>query len=463
MILLDMKVMIKELFKKLKGIKNSDLFMNLSFYSLCVALALVPFSSYLLKRFVYIAILAQIVAKFIAVKKSKDKFFRPHFMNKMWIIFLIAMAVAVVFSNNRADSVSYFFERIMTYAGMFWVAKETVTTKSKLDFFCWTLVLTALVVGFDSLWQFFNGKDLFFAYPKSDGGRALTGPFGMHNFFSGYLEMLVPFTAVMVFRKLKLISRVICLVVAFLMFFSLVFDYQRATLLAAIISLLTALIIVNKKNILWVLILPLVALLALPQGFKERFARSFAIEKPAVLLAEQTELWTIPDNANVNQDLRYINVKQNRPVLKVLKPGWDNGRIALWLSALHLFRQSPVWGQGLNSYERFVNSHKELRLPSIHAHNTYLQLLAETGILGLFSFLMLLSVYFKKVIIFLIAKQENLRIFVIAASASIFTTVMLAMIATNMIAGLGFALIFWTLMAVSSNFVVGEVEVLSEQ
>lgn len=57
----------------------------------------------------------------------------------------------------------------------------------------------------------------------------------------------------------------------------------------------------------------------------------------------------------------------------------SNGRFELWDFALKLFRSHPVWGVGWRKYHELAleNLHED-----IEAHNVYLQVLAECGIIG---------------------------------------------------------------------------------
>ena len=57
----------------------------------------------------------------------------------------------------------------------------------------------------------------------------------------------------------------------------------------------------------------------------------------------------------------------------------SNGRFELWGYALKLFRSNPIWGVGWRRYHEYalVNLHED-----IEAHNVYLQMLAECGIIG---------------------------------------------------------------------------------
>lgn len=77
----------------------------------------------------------------------------------------------------------------------------------------------------------------------------------------------------------------------------------------------------------------------------------------------------------------------------------NKGRILIWSVTVEMIRDQPVWGVGYGLYEtkylqyqrKFFHCHSDYyyRNATIarHSHNIYLQILAETGIFGLFVFL----------------------------------------------------------------------------
>ncbi|MDO4982698.1 MAG: O-antigen ligase family protein [Eubacteriales bacterium] len=64
--------------------------------------------------------------------------------------------------------------------------------------------------------------------------------------------------------------------------------------------------------------------------------------------------------------------------------GLLNGRLGLWERALELFRENPFFGAGYGSYAVYAD---ETQAITGSAHNYYLQILAELGILGLVLYL----------------------------------------------------------------------------
>ncbi len=79
-------------------------------------------------------------------------------------------------------------------------------------------------------------------------------------------------------------------------------------------------------------------------------------------------------------------------VSTILEPNRNPGvelRLSAWRDAIHLFRSRPITGTGLGTYDEVTYTLADtkadpfFRRAGWHAHNVYLHLLAETGILGL--------------------------------------------------------------------------------
>lgn len=72
-----------------------------------------------------------------------------------------------------------------------------------------------------------------------------------------------------------------------------------------------------------------------------------------------------------------------------------SGRTRLYLWALELFRENPLFGIGWGKYRTTVVGNVTL-VTSLETHNIYLQLLAETGIVGFVSFMIMFLIFWNK-------------------------------------------------------------------
>ncbi len=67
-------------------------------------------------------------------------------------------------------------------------------------------------------------------------------------------------------------------------------------------------------------------------------------------------------------------------------------RLVFFADGLKLFKRSPVYGLGLGAFENGIKSVQSFAYVTKYAHNHYIQTLAETGVIGLLLFLLLLGV-----------------------------------------------------------------------
>lgn len=112
-----------------------------------------------------------------------------------------------------------------------------------------------------------------------------------------------------------------------------------------------------------------------------------------------------------------INIKGFTRIMTFLSGDLKNdGRFQLYSQSLSLFRESPVTGNGIGSIFNYLQS---------YSHNFVLDLLAETGVIGLLLFLILLIIYIKK----------NLFLFNQGSLFRFFTYIFVCGITLNMFSG----------------------------
>lgn len=109
-------------------------------------------------------------------------------------------------------------------------------------------------------------------------------------------------------------------------------------------------------------------------------------------------------------------VVENFKGMPNVNPSKTNTRILIWISALELIKKNPYFGIGAGRshnrlYEVFAvkKQHYDKRY-KLHAHNQYLQILLDLGIVGFIPFLLififLLNIFYK-------LKQNNIRMIVL--------------------------------------------------
>jgi O-antigen ligase len=125
------------------------------------------------------------------------------------------------------------------------------------------------------------------------------------------------------------------------------------------------------------------------------------------------------------RDVRGVDINdQNFSVLE---------RLAHWQSAQAMARTEPWLGIGLGNYEAAYADHALLNWPAAlgHAHNIYLNVLAETGVAGIISYLILWAVVFGQAI-FLTARLDGAARGIALGALGVWTTLAVHQLVDNL-------------------------------
>ncbi len=197
----------------------------------------------------------------------------------------------------------------------------------------------------------------------------LTGPIGDPNFYAQILLVLIPLALDRLRYASTAFGRIAAAYALFVCSWTFIFTFSRGGLVALAIALGIMLIRRPPRPIILAVSL-LVMLLVLPWVPAEYTARITTIFDAASSLVDEGETDTAM-----------------------------RGRLSENLVGLQIFMDHPLLGVGLNNYPVHYRRYAQhigldLRHEDRSAHNLYLQIAAETGLLGLSMFGLLLGVMF---------------------------------------------------------------------
>lgn len=260
----------------------------------------------------------------------------------------------------------------------------------------WTLILTGIFLGSLTVFQYFTGTfdNIYGGFAISlehqiisgvDDHRA-TGPMEDPNFFSQIMVVLVPISFERFLHEKKLRLRLLaawCMAVSIL---TIILTYSRGGLIAMLAALLVLFIVYPpKRTHVPVIILSLaVFFFYLPPNYLDRLFTLQAFFEPR---------------------------KTSRLEERSLQ-----GRLSENLTALEMVKTNPLFGVGLNSYSYlFPVYSKKLGIARVaterEAHNMFLEVVAEIGLIGFFIFSILLIAAFHSILtarnIFLANRQMD--------------------------------------------------------
>lgn len=262
------------------------------------------------------------------------------------MIQLYAMIVFMIFSCDsekwfkRAISVIIFFAVLSAFATITFYFSESLYRKYLLIMFNHDEVLECLkYYG----WGYMCGLYKHF----SSNGMAL----GM-----GLMLCYEKLISLNKQKKVKGFRKLLYYVSMFAIFYALILSSKRAPFIAAIFAMIFTYVISKKKNVVKrILTICLVSIVG--------------IALFGVMVNTIPGLSTITD--------KFVNSQNS-------SGGLLSGRTTLWSLAFDMIKEKPIVGQGYGSYY-FISS--DSKAISYSAHNNYLQIMAELGLVGLLLYL----------------------------------------------------------------------------
>lgn len=303
-----------------------------------------------------------LLASFLAKKIiRKEPLFSQSSLNKpMFFLFMITI-VSAIHSICLMDTLKGGIGRLLMYMLVFFSLKDGIKDKRHiwciLISVCFGLVLTCL----NEIWQVYSGKDFIRGYDTiiNIGLVRATSSFKDANTLGVYLSALVPLIIGVALFCLKRKHRLLFIAMGILSLIGVLLTYSRPTLLAVYVALLfLGIARKNKLLVAFMIIFMLIAPFLLPRSFKE-WARQMHYN---------------PIRVMCNDD-----------------------RIAIYFNSMNMIKAHPVIGVGANTFMKNYKEYKDspewggiVTSDYLYAHNNFLQLSAEIGLIGLMIFIWLL-------------------------------------------------------------------------
>lgn len=418
--------------------KIINFFNNVLLINFFIFLVFTPFFSNLfLKVCLYLAIFWWII---LGVLRYKGKFYRglvlSNPLNKYFLFFGLSCLISILFSSDPYHSQSIFFERFLYFAIFFWIGNRLVAnSKKNLYFLVFSFILAGFIIGF-------GGVRDFIYYMRVARGLAirLWSVFQIRIPYYGlplYLTYFIPFNfAIFIFGKHKFF-KIVGFINFIFLFFCLICNGSRMGIFAVLVSLLFISFIKNRKVItlaIFSLILTLTLIINFISG---------------------------------SPDLQWR-------LKTMFTPSEWSYRLPLWKSAISIFYDHPIVGCGLGMLEKTLHTpnyelSKDYPIPKewvLHAHNTYLEVAAEMGIIGILTFLLIFVAFFKKAIRLIKLPrgdipQDEQAIF-LGLVGTILAILIFAFSTTILTVGLTVSSYFWFLFGMAAGLLKkGEAEISS--
>jgi O-antigen ligase len=291
------------------------------------------------------------------------------------LIFYFYLNINSLFSYNIVFSLesSIFYLRFIFFSIFVYLLLKKFDSKLVKIFTNFYIILF-IIIGLDSLKQYLTGTN-FFGMVSTNFNRP-SGLFGeeliIGSFFSRNTPLILSLFFFVYYKRIdeKNFYIILTILLISINLFVLISGERAALVLVLLIDFITFFLIPIKKMNKFKIILCLTTILIIALTF-------FDTARERMIIETYEQIF--------NEGRIYIFSEQHQ---------------SHYSSALLMFFDKPILGQGVNTFRILCSDPKFINdlTCSTHPHNSYIQLLSETGIIG---FLFLLNLYIYSIYFFI--------------------------------------------------------------
>ncbi len=360
---------------------------------------------------------------FIIIKKNydffKDKFFLISFL--FWLILIFISFFSNYKLESFQDSIIFFRLLIIPTIAYFLFFNSEKKIKIAINI----IFISIIFVTVDTLFQFFNYNSEYGFQEdllgfKSEWYGRLTGPFGDELIPGAYLSKfaLLGYLFFFFIKKIKyqnLIELLYLSVIGFVCFAS----GERMALATYFLSLFFLLLFLKDKRFIFFFAILLSGLFISIAILLHPFFNDYKVLSSSHLHQGLTVEKYFNCGENIQE--KCVKVIDLQPsFIEVLKNFRSSAYGEIYSVSLQMFKDNLLTGVGISNYQMTclnTKKYKDLMVNyncASHPHNTYIQWLAEGGLITFFTFIMyLISIFY------LLIKSKNHRMIKLISIASI--------------------------------------------
>jgi putative inorganic carbon (HCO3(-)) transporter len=355
---------------------NSAKWLNtITLLSLCVMIFTLPFSKSAVEIFFIVALVSWVLKRIVSYKINLplvDLFkLVSTSLNLPLYLFALVGFLSIFTSVSISLSLKGFFFKLLEGVLIYFIAVETIDDRKKLNLVLIVMALSIMLMCVDGVFQYVTGRD-FIRHYLICGGNRIQASFSNPNGFGGWLAIMFPLVLSLGIIKYKGFPKKIIKPLMWGLICAaglcLTLTYSRGAWIGAVLALFF-IGVLKKSRFLIIAILIVIAIpLIMPVPMKERLLAALPFTIPYSIKGRLSSI-----------------ILFDEPI-----------RNNLWHEAVAIITDFPILGCGLNTYS-VVAPHYKLGVSEsgIYPHNSYLQMTAEMGIVGLAAFLWVIIRLFK--------------------------------------------------------------------
>lgn len=297
-----------------------------------------------------------IISLFIVILFIKEKeLFKNVINEKIFIyfsIFLIFISLTIPFSINLSYSFSKFstfiFSSYVTLFSSIYLYKISQNKKKNFFFAIYILFITTIIMESITIFNITNHMDILL-YIKENIIRPQSNNYHLREIFT---SAIMPLNLLLYYYKPTKIKGLFIII----SFIGILASTSRTAILATLISITIYILIKNRFKL---------------------FNKDILLFSFAILFASSISFYISPE---IKQRVESFQTTFTS------KGDMMSGRYQVYQKAYEIFLQSPIVGNGIKSANYLSQSNKFIEIAK-HPHNIWLEILMDTGVIGLFGFL----------------------------------------------------------------------------
>lgn len=292
----------------------------------------------------------------------------------VYAIYFLMMFSSLLYVQNF-DRAMFLFERNVKAMVVGFIIILALQRVGSFRYIVWGLLLSGILMGMISTYQYLTGtySNNYWGFGQAAvqhitddvNDYRIGGSIGDPNFYSQLMVVLIPLALNRVWNEKHVLLRVVagCALVVTLL--TVVFTFSRGALIATAAAL--GLMMIRKPPKISAVLVTILLVVPLwgyvPDSYKER-------------MSTLTDLIPSMDEDEGNALVEEVSYR---------------GRLSEMLIGIYMFEDHIFMGVGINNYpEHYQEYSRELgldpRVEDRSAHSTYIQIMAEHGLMGIFVF-----------------------------------------------------------------------------
>ncbi len=352
-----------------------------------------------------------IVKLFTSEKAIYKRSFMDMPMALLFIVWITTTITSVTIKGSMVDLVISTLGLLLCF-----ISIQILDDKKDYVNIITSALLSNFVISLYGIYQFFIEKPINDAWVDKNVNPDLQiraySVLGNPNILSQYLLLILPIGIMFLIYKKKITHKILLAVITGAIFLCLLLTLSRASLIGVIVSFLT--IGILKYSSLLIILVPLgvIALMFLAPSIFERLLTSFNTKDTSI-----------------------------------------SSRVTLWNDVMQMIKDYMFTGVGfgVTAFSGIYLFYKHQYLTALHAHNFYLEVLAETGIIGFIVFMYFLFIFIVNLMKNYIIQKEKFNKYITLGTLAAFLGILMNGMAEYTWADFRVVTMFWIVVGIGAS------------